>query len=282
VPSAARQDRDYALLSRRAYGDGGWLDELGRTLGLPAAWLDASRRAHREAAGVRLSLEAWLASPASEPFRHLWIGGTAAGYASIITLTGIRGASGIEALRAAAQGAPPALWVDRVEELSTLLGRHRLGAMLLLGGGTLLVLGALAFRFRGSAWRVMAPTGLAMATVLAAYGWAGRPLNLFTVLALFLVLGIGIDYSIYLQEEQGDRMRAWAAVSLSALTTLLAFGLLAFSRALPLQTFGLTVLLGVGLSWLLAPSFAAAASPDGAASASSGRETPAGDREEAS
>jgi len=139
---------------------------------------------------------------------------------------------------------------------------------LLLGCGYLLVLVALAFRFRQAAWRVMVPTGLATAVTLAAYGWAGRPVNLFTVLALFLVLGIGIDYSIYLCEEQEEHTRAWTGVSLSALSTLLSFGLLALSQAVPLQTFGLTVFLGVSLSWLLAPSFASAARQDLTASRS--------------
>jgi len=94
---------------------------------------------------------------------------------------------------------------------------------------------------------------LASLITLGCLGWLSIPVNLFTVLALLLVLGVGIDYGIYMEEERGDQdSAAWIGVSLSAMTTLLSFGLLALSQTPALQTFGLTMLLGVGLSWGLA------------------------------
>jgi predicted exporter len=258
VPSAARQREQYALLAERVYAAGGRMEGLLRERGVPAAWLAAARQSHAAAAEVRLELDRWLADPVSEPLRHLWLGRTEGRYASVVTVQGVRGADGPAAIQAAVATAPGVLWVDRVAELSGLLGSTRRQMAAAVGAGYLLVLAALLGRYGRPAWRVIAPTAVASLGTLASCGWWGVPVNLFVVLALLLVLGIGIDYGIYLQEA-GSRLDAsWVGVCLSALTTMLSFGLLSFSRVPALHAFGLVVLLGVGLSWLLAPCFAGA------------------------
>ncbi|WP_334131654.1 hypothetical protein, partial [Silanimonas lenta] len=69
-----------------------------------------------------------------------------------------------------------------------------------------------------------------------------------------LLLGVGIDYGIFLLEHQDDGA-SWLAVSLGAASTLLAFGLLALSQTPALHGFGLTMLVGVGAVWALSPLF---------------------------
>ena len=92
-------------------------------------------------------------------------------------------------------------------------------------------------------------TGLA----LAAYGYHGEPLTLFALMGLVLVIGVGVNYAIFIVEA-GDRAPApFAGVLLSAATTLLAFGLLSFSSMPALRHFGSMLLIGVAASVLLAP-----------------------------
>lgn len=67
-----------------------------------------------------------------------------------------------------------------------------------------------------------------------------------------LVLGIGLDMGIFLYEA-ADSDHTWLAVSLSAVTSLLAFGLLTFSKTPVLFHFGIIVLPGLCLVWLIAP-----------------------------
>jgi predicted exporter len=76
------------------------------------------------------------------------------------------------------------------------------------------------------------------------------------VLALMLLLGVGVDYGIFMQEDpqRGDDA-PWLAVGLSAASTLLSFGLLALSGTPALRAFGLTMLLGTALVWFIAPCF---------------------------
>jgi predicted exporter len=91
---------------------------------------------------------------------------------------------------------------------------------------------------------------------LALLGFTGQSLQLFHVLALMLLLGVGVDYGIFMQEDAGRGNDApWLAVGLSAANTLLSFGLLGLSGTPALQAFGLTMLVGTTLVWLGAPCF---------------------------
>ena len=82
------------------------------------------------------------------------------------------------------------------------------------------------------------------------------PLNLFNVLAFPLVLGVGVDYGIYMLlavRQPGDRVHAFATilkpVLLSGLTAVCGFGSLCFARNPSLVWLGLVCALGVG--WCL-------------------------------
>jgi predicted exporter len=257
VPSETRQRHNHEWLGRRVYGPGGWLDALGREVGLPARWLQVSRASHARAGAQVLHLEAWLADPVSVPWRHLWIGAAEGGYASVVTVRGLKGEEGRAGLEAVARTVRGATVVDRVGDLSRTLGAYRRQMTLVLAIAYLLVLAALAARYGRSAWRVIGPTLLGALAALGVFGWLGMAINLFTVLGLLLVLGIGIDYGIYMHEERLHPGKSWLAVCLSALSTLLSFGLLAFSMLPAMRAFGLAVLMGVSLAWLLAPAFSA-------------------------
>ncbi|HZF26540.1 MAG TPA: hypothetical protein VEZ88_09795, partial [Steroidobacteraceae bacterium] len=83
-------------------------------------------------------------------------------------------------------------------------------------------------------------------------GALGLQVNLFAVLGLLLLLALGVDYAIFLRESTAERTTAMLSVSLSALTTMLAFGLLAFSSTPLIRSIGLTLLVGIGCCWLIA------------------------------
>jgi predicted exporter len=112
-------------------------------------------------------------------------------------------------------------------------------------------------RYRQASWRVLAPTAMATMLTLALLGIAGQGLQLFHLLALMLLLGIGVDYGIFLQEELDSQRdgTAWLAVGISALSTLLSFGLLGLSKTPALRAFGLTMAMGIGAVALIVPCF---------------------------
>lgn len=201
-----------------------------------------------------LTLEAWLDADASLPLRHLWLGHGDAGVASVVLIDGVTGPQVLASLQQAAAGLAGVRWVDRTAEYSAVLGHYRKLMSGLLVLGMVLVVLVLMVRFRRDAWRASLPTVLAALFTLAVLGWLGVPLQLFNVLALLLLVGMGIDYGIFLLEHRGDTS-AWLAVGVGAASTWLSFGLLALSATPALRAFGLTLLLGIGLVWVLSPLF---------------------------
>ena len=70
------------------------------------------------------------------------------------------------------------------------------------------VYGLLYPRYGRDTWRVVAPTAIASLTTLALLGSVGAGLQLFHVLALMLLLGIGIDYGIFCKSISAGAMRS--------------------------------------------------------------------------
>jgi predicted exporter len=102
---------------------------------------------------------------------------------------------------------------------------------------------------------------MGVAAGLGALGFSGLPLNLFALLALALILGMGIDYGIFIQESRRHRASALVAINLGAATNMIAFGMLAFSTTPALKAFGLVLGAGLGVAWLTAPCFSPSAPP---------------------
>jgi len=94
---------------------------------------------------------------------------------------------------------------------------------------------------------------VAVLVSLAMMGWFDQLFSLFNLFALLLVLGIGIDDAIFFFIAADKRDSTSLAVTISALTTLLAFGLLAISSTEIVHAFGFTVAVGILTALVLSP-----------------------------
>jgi len=254
VPSSQVQAERRQLVEEKLLQDNGPLALLAQKLGEDQVWTGTTRQ-HILSSSTALSLDEFLKAPASEPWRHLWLGQVGDVFASVVALRGMS-AEGREPVSHAADGLEGMQWVDKVGDISSVLGRYRyyMGWVVLVS--YLAVFTLLYPRYRLNAWRVLMPTALASIFTLAFMGMIGQPLQLFHVLALMLMLGVGVDYGIFLHEQKNYRDHtAWLAVGLSALSTLLSFGLLGLSKTPALQAFGLTMLVGTTMVWLIVPLF---------------------------
>lgn len=263
VPSAARQAED-ARLVREALRriTPRMTDVLGAGPQLP----DPSPEA------PRVTADAVLATPFGAALGHLRLtseADVAAGVektvAHLVMLSGVR-AEHLEKLRAlesvARADGPDASatsdiatrvrFVNLTGDMETILTRYRNRVLeSALAGFGLLALVALRIFGLHNAWRALLPALFGMLGALAAFGWAGIPVTLFTTLAIVLVLGLGVDYGIFLTRSPTDGRTA-AAVLFSGVTTLLSFGLLAASETPALAAFGWTVVYGLCLVWTIA------------------------------
>ncbi len=245
LPSEARQHARQAAVA--PLHSEAVLGALRGALELDADW------APPPATQAIMRIDDALASPLAPLLRGLWLGRGGDGkYASVVLLKGLSGAA--DSARLAALAGESVRWVDKPAEISRLFGRYRVRLGWLLALAYAVTFPLLWLRYRERTWRIMLPVLLASAGTLAALAVIGVPLQLLVVLGLLLVLGTGIDYGVFIDEMRGHT-HAFVAISLAAITTLISFGLLSLSTTPALRAFGLTILIGNGLVWLLAPCF---------------------------
>lgn len=78
----------------------------------------------------------------------------------------------------------------------------------------------------------------------------GIKVNIMHLFSLLIVVVSSIDYGIYVKKE-GENIKTLHAIIFSALTTIAGFGFLAFSKILALKSFGITIIIGLGVILML-------------------------------
>ncbi|MCC7005166.1 MAG: hypothetical protein IT497_00805 [Ottowia sp.] len=313
VPSRAQQAKNSAL----------WKEKIADNPALPSLFAHTGLRDTLAQSYLHLpnapplTLNSWLATPFSIPFRHLWLGATEHGYASIVLPQGIED---LTSLHDVVADLPTISLVDKTASVTRLLQEYRHWGTGWLFGALFLVYALLSIRYGlRQAFIVFSPALLAMTITLGTLGYMYTPITLFHLMGLILVLGIGVNYAIFLHEGNLNNAHSHAlqniryariattahatfstrtnkkicpaitqhridlshrlhsltktmpinnkisaqpdpraattltGVFLCACTTLLSFGLLAFSSMPALSYFGLTLLIGVGTTVLLTP-----------------------------
>lgn len=253
VPSLKRQRENSMLAFEKILAPAGPLHGLRLALDEDDAWESEVRLGSSVA--EPLTIGSWLGSSISEPTRMLWIGKTGSEVVSVVTLKGVENEH-MPALATAAAGIEGVTWADKVASISSVLGRYRVRMSWVLALSYVAIWLVFLPRYGRGAWRILAPSVTATAIALAVVGVSGQPLQLFHVLALYLVFGLGVDYAIFLSEQtpasEGD---VSFAVGLAAVSTVLSLGLLALSATPVLHAFGLIMLVGITVSLLAAPLF---------------------------
>jgi predicted exporter len=248
LPSLQRQRQNIALVTQLYQAK---LDAYAHAIGLSDSQKTLAYQRLQENQQT-LSPETWSALAMSAQWQGALEPRSTGEYASVIRLQGHLSEATIRQLQADAAADNNINYVDQVADISATLAQYRtkVAEWLFIAYGIITVL--LFFRYRLDIWRVMLPpiTGSIIALSCAVLINGGY--NIFNLVALMLVFGIGLDMGIFLQESRGG-VHTWLAVSLSTLTSLLAFGLLALSQTPVLYHFGIIVLPGLLVIWLLSP-----------------------------
>jgi len=140
-------------------------------------------------------------------------------------------------------------YVDLKEESNRLMTAYRDRTVELLGWGmgaiaVVLVVGLRSIVLVG---RVLAPILCSLIVVAAVLVGSGEPLSLFHVATFLLVVGLGLDYALFLNRPEGtgdERIRTYFGLLVCSTTTILVFGVLAFSKTPVLHAIGLTAACG--------------------------------------
>ncbi len=260
-PDQNTQQINYQTLSRNLY-EPGHVKQYMANLGFDNKAIDIELNQFHEAKDRTIALTDWLNS-ADEAKRNLWLSCDSGQCRSIVSLTGISDLPALSAL----QTLPGVSWVDQVEDLSSLFARYRVRASKLLAAAYVVVFLGLGFKFGWrNAVKITAIPVVSALVSLAMMGWFSQLFSVFNLFALLLVLGIGVDDAIFFHMASHEkstsalagsvtnrRTTTSLAVTLSALTTLLAFGLLAVSSTEIVHAFGFTVATGILTALLCSP-----------------------------
>lgn len=237
--SLAQQQQDVALLHQAAPAIAARLHQAGVT---PA---QADLRA------MPVTPENWLASPLSEGWRLLWLSLPDGRSSVLVPVSGVRNSGALQQLAMQQEGVS---WVDRKASYDQLFAFWRTLLSGLLALALLLITLSYLIRLGLKAGlRSALPSWLSLAAALATLGWIGATLNLFALLALILVLGIGINYTLFFSNPRGTPLTSMLAVTLAMMTTLLTLGMLVFSSTAAISSFGTVLCSGIFCAFLLAP-----------------------------
>ncbi|MEX2207950.1 MAG: MMPL family transporter [Myxococcota bacterium] len=163
-----------------------------------------------------------------------------------------------EAIRAALADLPDAHLVDQRVVLNEVAQEFRTRTLLQIVIGSVCVGAILIARYRDwrRAFAAFLPALLTALIVLSAFALTGTETNLLHAVSLLIVMGMGVDYGIFVVDsvDQPDELGATlVSCLLCCLTTLLGFGALALSSHPALRAIGITTGFGVALSLVLAP-----------------------------
>ncbi|MFN3681186.1 MAG: hypothetical protein ACK4VP_03975, partial [Nitrospira sp.] len=140
-------------------------------------------------------------------------------------------------------------YVDLKEESNRVMTAYRDRTLQLLGWGIVAIGVVLAVGVRSVAVavRVLTPVLCALLVVAAILRGVGEPLSLFHVATFLLVVGLGLDYALFLNRpgcEGEERLRTNFGLLVCSGTTIVVFGVLAVSKTPVLHAIGVTAASG--------------------------------------
>ena len=189
---------------------------------------------------------------------------------ALLPLHGLEGAAEVAALRAALasvdRGGQTPLLLDMKSATDTMYADYLREAAWLSGGAGLAIVLLLAASLRSlpRLVRVVLPLAAAVLCVVGGLVAAGVQLTLLHLVGLLLVVAVGSNYSLLFDRRgrletsasRSEATRMLVSVALAMATTILTFGVLAFSSVPVLGMIGSTVAPGVVLAFLFSAALA--------------------------
>lgn len=196
-----------------------------------------------------LTLDIWLKTPFGQLFKHQFIHHNAT-YYSVIRLSGLTNFNAIQATFADSNNV---FLINKVDDISKQIAQFRtlLVNVLIMALIAAWLVFAIRFGIKIASAAISIP-GLAIIISLAISMLMQGELNIFNMVASVLILALGLDYSVY-YAEHGFQKTITLTTLMSALSSIAVFAVLLLSSMPAIQSFGLTVFIGVLLVFFLSP-----------------------------
>jgi len=162
----------------------------------------------------------------------------------------LRGVSDVKAIAHAVAGT--GVLLDLRQEFDELYRGYLREAQInsLLGAAAIVALLFAALRSPRRVFDVLAPLAAAAVATCGLLVLGGHELSIFHLVGLVLVVAVGSNYSLFFDREAPgqDRGRTFVSLLFAAITTVIGFGLLAFSTVPVLNAIGSTVGIGAAMA----------------------------------
>lgn len=134
--------------------------------------------------------------------------------------------------------------------------RHEAAKHALLGVAAIMLLLVLSLRSLRRVLDVSLPLAAAVIVVMAVLVLSGHALTLSHLIGLLLVVAVGSNYALFFdRQDASHRVRTLASLLFANISTVIGFGLLAFSQTPVLSAIGSTVALGAVLCMVFSAVF---------------------------
>jgi predicted exporter len=175
-----------------------------------------------------------------------------AGWSAMLPLRGVADAAAIGQALAHVDGAQ-ALLIDLKHESDALYQTYRREVITysLLGAAAIMLLLLISLRSTRRVFTVSAPLAAAVIITFSYLVLSASPLSIFHLVGLLLVVAVGSNYALFFERpavSAEERERTLVSLLFANATTVLGFGLLAFSTVPLLHAIGTTVGIGAILS----------------------------------
>lgn len=248
VPSQNTQDKNYERLQGAIRESSVSMQQYLESIGI------ASDSVFQNSLAVKpsfLTVESNLPQSLKSLLNMLWIGEVNGKFYSAVLPLHVSKDFDIHDL---AGNIPQVYAVNKMGNINDTLTRLSRVALLLvaIAYAVVLIILVCVYKFKTAVRIIRAPV-LACLFLAAVFGYLGIQFNFFAIVGIILTLGIGIDYALFFKEGGRNNLTTTLAVMLSAATTVISFGSLAFSSFTPVATFGLATLLGIVCCFMLSP-----------------------------
>ncbi len=251
IPSQQKQLENWRMLKDNLVNPGKQVLEELNKIGFPDKTIDSLTHSLSEPPTKYLSIKEWNSNLSSEPYRHLWLGEINQGHGTIIQLDGVTNEQEVKNLEEIFANVK---YVNEASVFTELFQGYRRFAskLVICSYGVIFLLLIIRYGIKKGFLIILSPV-LAALMALAVAGLHTGTFNLFNIISLLLVLGIGIDYTIFFAESKSGRETVMLAVLLSAITSILSFGLLALTTTPILKSIGTTILVGITAALIFSP-----------------------------
>lgn len=244
VPSVARQKESFESVknlfpfAEKQYG----------MLGYDSSSVEVLNASYENAVSDFITPDMELPSYIKNLVSSLWIGYVDGKYYSVI-LPSV--ATNPQAYKKLANSFGNVIYADKIADVGESLDYLTRLVLIMFGIAYVIIIVVLKFFYSWKRILKIASVPVLCVTVITSVFCAsGNAIDFFALIGIVLVFGLGLDYIIYIMQENSDRKIESFAVLLSFLTTAISFCTLALSSFVPVHLIGLAIFAGLTVAFI--------------------------------